>query len=65
MKFYMCPAICEDLLKRAIDASAERVFHIYEGARRLFFLQIDEIASDQRVSYDQHNDEVRNIRRLK
>lgn len=58
MRLVLCATAEESCLTRAVAANLERLSPMWEGQKRIFILQMDEIAVEQRARYYKETDEV-------
>lgn len=58
MKFVSCASADEACIRRALRSNLERILPLFKGMKRIFILQMDEIACEERARFDKEGDEV-------
>lgn len=58
MRFVPCASADEACLTKAIKANLERIGPLFQGMKRVFILQMDELASEERARFCKETDEV-------
>lgn len=61
MKFVPCASADEACIRQALRSNLERILPLFEGMKRIFILQMDEIACEERARFDKDRDEVSDI----
>ncbi|CAN0315596.1 unnamed protein product, partial [Scytosiphon promiscuus] len=58
IRFALCATTEESCLARAVAMNLERLLPLWHGEKRIFMLQMDEIAVEQRARYCKETDEI-------
>ncbi|CAM9196860.1 unnamed protein product [Hapterophycus canaliculatus] len=58
IRFALCATTEEPCLARAVGMNLERLLPLWHGEKRIFMLQMDEIAVEQRARYCKETDEI-------
>lgn len=58
MKFVSCASADEACIRQAILPNLERILPMFQGMKRIYILQMDEIACEERARFDKGRDEV-------
>ncbi|CAM9923932.1 unnamed protein product, partial [Sphacelaria rigidula] len=58
MRFVLCASFDKDCLRHAVKVNLEGILPLFEGRKRIFILQMDGIAVEQRARYYKERDEI-------
>lgn len=58
MSFAACAAGDDGSVRRALKTNMERILPLLEGLKRIFVLQVDDLALEPRPGYDHRHNEV-------
>lgn len=58
LKLVLCASLEKDRLELAVKVNLEPITPLFDGTKRVFILQMDEVAVEQRARYDREHDEV-------